>query len=169
MITFNYETSFELKDENLLEKWIENVVSDQEFSIGEINYIFCDDAYLHKLNVQFLNHDTLTDIISFDYSIGKNLQGDIFISVERVTENAKEFKVSFQDELDGEKYDVVLLLNVLQFAQRLWHLQLLRHSTRDANTLTSEPGHHDSMVSACCWSSFARVKGCGERVFFRAP
>ncbi|PWG05883.1 rRNA maturation RNase YbeY [Polaribacter aquimarinus] len=99
MITFNYETSFELKDENLLEKWIENVVSDQEFSIGEINYIFCDDAYLHKLNVQFLNHDTLTDIISFDNTLGKQVSGDIFISVERVVENAKDFKVSFDEEL----------------------------------------------------------------------
>lgn len=99
MITFNYETSFELKDENLLEKWIENVVSDQEFSIGEINYIFCDDAYLHKLNVQFLNHDTLTDIISFDNTLGKQVSGDIFISVERVVENAKDFKVSFNEEL----------------------------------------------------------------------
>ena len=99
MITFNYETSFQLKDENLLEKWVEKTVSNQGFSIGEINYIFCDDAYLHKLNVEFLQHDTLTDIISFDNTLGKQISGDVFISVERVEDNAKDFKVDFDDEL----------------------------------------------------------------------
>ena len=58
-----------------------------------------DDQQLHKLNVDFLNHDTLTDIISFDYSVGNNLQGDIYISIERVADNAKDFKVSFKEEL----------------------------------------------------------------------
>jgi len=99
MITFNYETSFELKSEILLKNWIENVVADDDFSIGEINYIFCDDDYLHKLNVEFLQHDTLTDIISFDNTLGKLISGDIYISVERVRDNAKDFKVSFLDEL----------------------------------------------------------------------
>lgn len=99
MIAFNYETSFELKDENGVQNWIEKVVSDKGFEVGEINYIFCDDAYLHKLNVEFLQHDTLTDIISFDNSLGKLINGDIFISVERVEENAKDFKVSFDEEL----------------------------------------------------------------------
>ena len=99
MITFNYETSFELKSEILLKNWIENVVAEEDFSIGEINYIFCDDDYLYKLNVEFLQHDTLTDIISFDNTLGKLISGDIYISVERVRDNAKDFKVSFLDEL----------------------------------------------------------------------
>ena len=99
MIAFNYETSFQLKDESLLENWIEETVLKQGFSIGEINYIFCDDAYLHKLNVEFLQHDTLTDIISFDNTLGKLISGDIFISVERVEDNSKDFGVSFEDEL----------------------------------------------------------------------
>ncbi|MDG1039009.1 MAG: rRNA maturation RNase YbeY, partial [Polaribacter sp.] len=99
MITFNYETSFELKSESLLEYWIDNVVSKEDFCIGEINYIFCDDEYLHKLNVEFLQHDTLTDIISFDNTLGNLISGDIYISIERVTDNAKDFKVSFLDEL----------------------------------------------------------------------
>ncbi|KOY51624.1 rRNA maturation RNase YbeY [Polaribacter dokdonensis] len=99
MIEFNYETNFILEDESLLKDWIITVASEQNFEVGEINYIFCDDAYLHKLNVEFLDHDTLTDIISFDNSLGKLLNGDIFISVERVKDNAAEFKVSFQDEL----------------------------------------------------------------------
>jgi probable rRNA maturation factor len=99
MIVFNYETLFQLKDENLLENWIEKVVLEKGFEIGEINYIFCDDIYLHKLNVEFLQHDTLTDIISFDNSLGKLISGDIFISVERVSENAADFKVSFEEEI----------------------------------------------------------------------
>lgn len=99
MVEYNYETSFELKDEKLLENWIEEVALNHGFEVGEINYIFCDDAYLLKLNVEFLQHDTLTDVISFDNSLGKLINGDIFISVERVTENAKEYNVAFDDEL----------------------------------------------------------------------
>ncbi|WP_334056223.1 rRNA maturation RNase YbeY [Polaribacter sp. P097] len=99
MIEFNYETEFILEDETSLKNWINAVASQQEFEVGEINYIFCDDAYLHKLNVEFLDHDTLTDIISFDNSLGKLLNGDIFISVERVKDNADDFKVTFQEEL----------------------------------------------------------------------
>ena len=99
MITFYYENSFFLKDEKFLKVWIENIALEQEFEVGEINYIFCDDEYLHKLNVEFLQHDTLTDIISFDNSLGKLISGDIFISTERVEDNAKDFKVSFEDEL----------------------------------------------------------------------
>ncbi|PQJ68732.1 MULTISPECIES: rRNA maturation RNase YbeY [Polaribacter] len=99
MVTFNYETEFELKDENLLEYWIDTVVSNKGFSLGELNYIFCDDEYLHKLNVEFLQHDTLTDVISFDNTLGKLISGDIYISVERVADNAKDFEVSFVNEL----------------------------------------------------------------------
>ena len=99
MIAFNYETEFQLKDENLSEKWIEKVVLEKGFEIGEINYIFCDDAYLHRLNVEFLQHDTLTDVISFDNTLGKLISGDIFISVERVMENAADFKVSSEEEI----------------------------------------------------------------------
>ena len=99
MIAFHYETSFELSNENFLNDWINTIVSSHGYTIGEINYIFCDDTYLHKLNLDFLQHDTLTDIISFDSTLGKLIGGDIFISVERVVENAKDYKVSFTDEL----------------------------------------------------------------------
>lgn len=99
MIVFNYETPFELLNEIQTQEWIQKVVADNGFEIGEINYVFCDDNYLHKLNVEFLNHDTLTDIISFDNTLGKLISGDIFISIERVEENAKDFKVSFENEL----------------------------------------------------------------------
>ncbi|MDG1730489.1 MAG: rRNA maturation RNase YbeY [Algibacter sp.] len=99
MINFNYETDFKLDSEEHISKWIVNAIFSEGFKLEAINYVFCDDEYLHKLNVEFLNHDTLTDIISFDYSVGKILQGDIFISIERVADNAKDFNVSFEDEL----------------------------------------------------------------------
>lgn len=99
MINFNYETEFSLESEEIVSKWIFNVISSEGFKLEEVNYVFCDDDYLHKLNVEFLNHDTLTDIISFDYSVGKILQGDIFISIERVEDNARDYNVSFEQEL----------------------------------------------------------------------
>lgn len=99
MISFNYENDFELSNEEQLSNWISRVIASEEKKEGEINYIFCDDDYLLNLNEQYLNHDTLTDIISFDYSIGNEIHGDIFISTERVKDNATDFKVSFEEEL----------------------------------------------------------------------
>ena len=100
MITFNYETNFILQDEKKHSNWASLVIKSEGFKEGEINYIFCDDDYLLKLNNEFLNHNTLTDIISFDYSIGKQIHGDIYISIGRVLENATKFKVEFLEELN---------------------------------------------------------------------
>ena len=99
MTTFNYETDFELPDEVDLETWVELIISNKGFEPGEINFIFCDDEYLHQLNVEFLQHDTLTDVISFDNSLGKLISGDIFISVERVRDNSLDYNVAFEEEL----------------------------------------------------------------------
>lgn len=99
MISFNYETEFELENEAQYEDWISRIIESEGFDEGEINYIFCDDEYLHKINVEYLDHDTLTDIISFDYTVGNLIQGDIFVSVERVQDNANDFNVSFDEEL----------------------------------------------------------------------
>ncbi|WP_203256625.1 rRNA maturation RNase YbeY [Hyunsoonleella ulvae] len=99
MIDFNYETDFKLNNETLISNWIANTIASEGYKLDAINYVFCDDDYLHKLNVEFLKHDTLTDIISFDYSIGKIIQGDVFISIDRVVDNAKDFHVSFEEEL----------------------------------------------------------------------
>ena len=99
MINFNYETDFKLDNEEAFAAWLGNVITSENKKEGEINYIFCDDEYLHKINVEYLDHDTLTDIISFDYSMGNELHGDIFVSVERVKDNATDFNVSFQEEL----------------------------------------------------------------------
>ncbi len=99
MISFNYETDFELPYEHEFTLWISNVIKSEGYREGEINYIFCDDAFLLDINVKYLNHHTLTDIISFDYSVGKELHGDIYISIERVRDNAKDFEVAFKEEI----------------------------------------------------------------------
>ena len=99
MITFNSETSFTPKNQKKLVKWICDVISSEGFQVAEINYIFCDDSCLNKINQEFLNHDTFTDIISFDYTLGKEVGGDIFISIERVLENAEKFNEVFENEL----------------------------------------------------------------------
>jgi len=99
MINFNYETEFTLEHEEDISSWISKVIVSEDKNEGEINYIFCDDEYLHKMNIEHLGHDTLTDIISFDYCVGNEINGDVFISVERVAENAVDFNVSFDEEL----------------------------------------------------------------------
>jgi probable rRNA maturation factor len=99
MISFNYETDFELQEERKISNWLSKVILSENKKEGEINYIFCDDEYLLEINQQYLDHDTLTDIISFDYSVGNELHGDIYISIERVRDNATDFAVSFEEEL----------------------------------------------------------------------
>lgn len=99
MISFNYETSFKLVRKSDYSKWLSLVIQSEGKKEGDINYIFCDDDFLIEINQQYLNHNTLTDIISFDYSVGNELHGDVFISVQRVRENAIEFDVAFEEEL----------------------------------------------------------------------
>lgn len=99
MISFNYETDFKLENEALYEGWVSKIIDSEDKTEGEINYIFCDDDYLLQKNIEFLNHDTLTDIISFDYTMGNLISGDIFISVERVKDNAADFNTEFIEEL----------------------------------------------------------------------
>jgi len=99
IINFYSENDFEFQEEKSFDTWIRKVISSEEKQLGEINYIFCDDHYLYKINLKFLEHDTYTDIISFDNSEGDELNGDIFISTDRVTENAKEYNVDFSEEL----------------------------------------------------------------------
>lgn len=82
-----------------LKKWLQAVAKSEKKSIGDLTYIFTGDDYLHDLNKKYLHHNTLTDIITFDYSEDGILNGDIFISIERVKENALKFKATFKEEL----------------------------------------------------------------------
>ena len=110
MIEFYSETDFKIEDTKALSHWVSEIILHENHELGDLTYVFCDDAYLHKLNLQFLNHDTLTDIISFDNSLGKQIHGEIYISVERVKENAGTYQVAFLEELHR-----VIIHGVLHF------------------------------------------------------
>ena len=99
MISFHSEIPFEISNIEATSSWLSAIISQEDYNEGEVSIVFCDDEFLHKLNVEFLDHDTLTDVISFDYSIGNEIHGEIFISIERVKENANEFDQSFDTEL----------------------------------------------------------------------
>ncbi len=99
MIEFFYEGDFELNSSKSYTYWISRVIASEKGLLGNLNFIFCDDEYLLALNQKHLNHDTFTDILSFDYSEGQVLSGDIFISTQRVKENARVFNIKFQEEL----------------------------------------------------------------------
>jgi rRNA maturation RNase YbeY len=99
MISFNYETDFLLDGEIQFSDWISRVILSENKKEGDINYIFCDDDYILEINKQYLDHDYYTDIISFDYSVGNELNGDIFVSIDRVKENATDFNTTFDEEL----------------------------------------------------------------------
>ena len=96
-ITFsNNEIKFLLKDKTKLKKWITEVVEKQKKRVGDIGYLFCDDEYILQVNREYLDHDTYTDIITFDYVEGDIISGDILISIDRVGENAKNFGCTFE-------------------------------------------------------------------------
>ena len=98
-IIFNVEDiDFELPDTEGTLAWIHRIAASEDKRIGAVSYIFCDDAYLAELNVEYLDHDTLTDIITFPYATAP-IEGDIFISIERVRDNAQDFNVPFEQEL----------------------------------------------------------------------
>jgi len=99
MIEYTVVGKFNLDDEKQIADWVQFTLDSEEKELGELNYIFCDDNYLHDINVKTLKHNTLTDIISFDYTQGIVVSGDVYISYERVEENANELKLSFKDEL----------------------------------------------------------------------
>lgn len=100
-IEFLYEdTDFILEEQPEIIGWIQQVVTAHQYQLENLTFVFCSDPYLHQVNVEFLNHDTLTDIITFDNADDSDvIEGDVFISVDRVRENAGVFNVSFRDEL----------------------------------------------------------------------
>jgi len=99
-ITFHSEdVDFHLVNEKQIINWLKNAVKNEGKTVSELSYIFCSDDYLHKMNLEYLKHDTYTDIITFDYTEGIVVGGDIFISIDRVKENALKFKTEFSTEL----------------------------------------------------------------------
>lgn len=96
---FNEDVSYVLKDKMKLKNWVKIIIEQHQKSLGEVNFVFCSDEYLHKMNVEYLQHDTLTDIITFDYCDGNTVSGDLFISIDRVKDNASDLKIKLTDEL----------------------------------------------------------------------
>jgi len=99
MVSFYSENDFSLTNEKDIAIWISSVLTSEGCEEGDITFVFCGDEFLLDLNRKYLDHDTYTDIISFDYSLGKELHGEIYISTDRVAENATNFNVSFTDEI----------------------------------------------------------------------
>jgi len=138
MINFHYETEFGLEEETKFSDWINRIILSEDFSVGAISYIFCGDEYLLDINQKYLKHDTYTDIITFDYTEGKLISSDIYISIERVTENATDFKVAFKDELlrvmahgilhlcgykDKSEKDIVIMRRKEEAKIKLFHVE----------------------------------------------
>lgn len=97
MIHFFYENTEEKIDENL-KIWIKKIIISEEKKLGKINYIFCDDEYLLKINQDFLQHDYYTDIITFDNVRGKIISGEIFVSLQRIKDNASLISKNYNEE-----------------------------------------------------------------------
>jgi len=110
MIDFYSETDFLQENDDDIIIWINQIIEKEGLETGEIVYVFCDDTYLLNLNKKYLNHDSLTDIISFDNRIGDQINGEIYISIERVKENSKIYKTTFLDELNR-----VIIHGILHF------------------------------------------------------
>jgi rRNA maturation RNase YbeY len=101
-MTINFSNDniiFNLKGKSKLKSWIASVVKKEKRSIGQLNYTFMSDESLLKINIQYLKHNTYTDIITFNYNEGKKISGDIFISIDRIKENAEAFDIKFEEEL----------------------------------------------------------------------
>ncbi len=99
-ITFqNTNSNFVLKQKGIIKQWLKTIVENENSRLGEINFVFTNDQTLLSYNQQYLQHNTFTDIITFDTSTEKKINGDIIISIERVDENSKKFKTDFENEL----------------------------------------------------------------------
>ena len=114
---------FEFVNEEKHNTWIKNTINNEGKIAGDLSFVFCDDEYLHKINLEYLNHDTYTDIITFDYTELNIIAGDIFISIDRVKENALSFNTLFENELSR-----VIIHGVL-------HLMGYKDKTEEESTL----------------------------------
>ena len=99
MIEFSSQNGFEINNEQSLVNWITDVISQEDLELGDLSFVFCSDDFLYQMNIDYLEHDTLTDIITFDYRVGSLINGEVYISTDRVADNAKDFEVSFKHEL----------------------------------------------------------------------
>lgn len=100
IVFFNEDIDFKFQGKNKFKAWLKKVADKEGFSINNLNYIFCSDEYLHKINLEYLNHDTYTDIITFDNSEDEaTIEGDVFVSIERIRENSQTLNTLFEEEV----------------------------------------------------------------------
>ena len=135
LIEFLYEdTDFVLEEQAELMAWIRQIIQAHQYRLESLTYVFCSDEYLHQINVEYLDHDDYTDIITFDNSDTSDvIEGDIFISVDRVRENAEQLGIAFRDELHR-----VIIHGVLH---------LLGHTDKDLLSRTAMRHKEDSCLS----------------------
>lgn len=136
-IEFHYkDVAFRLANESAIAGWLSQVVQAHKSTLGDINIIFCDDAALLQLNTAYLQHNTLTDIITFDYTEEGELSGDLFISIERATENAEIYTVTLGEEL------------ARLFVHGILHLVGYQDKTKEEkNAMTEKENEHLSQLS----------------------
>ena len=131
MIDFQYIENDKLSNTEDLNLWLNSVIKEERMLIGDLVYVLCTDEYLLKKNIQFLNHNTLTDVITFDYSQDEIISGDILISTERVVENAKIFKVNYLTEL--QRVMLHGLLHLLGYKDKI---------EKDANAMREKENYY---------------------------
>jgi len=127
---FSEDTDFLPADQEKLSQWIIKVIESEEKTPGAVSFIFCSDEYLLRMNVEHLQHDYYTDIITFDYCEGTVISGDLFISVDRVRENASELRIPFEDEL--HRVMVHGVLHLLGYGDKTEAEQLTIRQKEDA-------------------------------------
>ena len=139
------DVAFKLKDEKKTGDWLKKVIEREEKQLHSLNFIFCSDEFLHLLNIEFLDHDTLTDVITFPYAPPPAIQGDIFISIDRVKENAATYKISFVEEL--RRVMVHGVLHLCGFGDKTPdEIQAMRQKENEALAIFNEDGNNPISV-----------------------
>ena len=135
ILFFNEDVSFVLRHKQKIRNIIKTIISNNGKCLGEVSYIFCTDEYLYNLNIKYLQHDTYTDVITFDYCEGEYVNGEIYISLERVQENAKRFHVGLNSELYRVIFHAIL------------HLVGYKDKTpNDKHTMTTQENYYLGML-----------------------
>lgn len=127
---FSEKISFRLRQKKKISTWLQMVLKEEGYTLLQLNFIFCSDSYLHAQNITYLGHDTLTDVITFSYATeAKTILGDVYISLERVKENAKAYKRNMLEEL----YMVMVhgLLHLLSYNDQTAEEQLVMRKKED--------------------------------------
>ena len=135
ILFFNEDVSFVLRHKQKIRNIIKTIISNNGKCLGEVSYIFCTDEYLYNLNIKYLKHDTYTDVITFDYCDGERINGEIYVSIERVKENAKNFNVNFYNEL----YRVIFhaILHLVGYNDK---------TTKEKHIITSQENYYLNML-----------------------